>query len=264
MKKQTSWGKVANWYDSMLEKDDDSFQQKVILPNLIRSMTLDKNQIVLDLACGQGFFSRIFAQSGAKVIASDISPELIQIAKSRRVSNDVTRHDFAKSKNIEYHVSPADKINFCADKSVDSITIILALQNIKNVDGVLAECARVLKEKGSIFLVLNHPAFRAPKVSSWQWDEQAKIQYRRMDAYLSEFQTEIDMNPGKKQSEKTVSFHRSLQWYFKMLRKNGFAVAKLEEWISHREPTRGPRFAAEDKARKEFPLFLFLEGRKIK
>ena len=109
---------------------------------------------------------------------------------------------------------------------------------------------------------MNHPAFRAPKVSSWQWDEKEWAQYRRMDAYLSEFQTEIDMNPGQKKSEKTVSFHRSLQWYFKMLRKNGFAVTKLEEWISHREPTRGPRFAAEDKARKEFPLFLFLEGKK--
>ncbi len=250
MKKVTSWGKVANWYDSMLEKDDDSFQQKVILPNLVRSMDLGKNQIVLDLACGQGFFARVFAAGGAKVIASDISPELIKIAKQHEV------------KNIEYHVSPADDINFCADKSVDAITIVLALQNIKNVDGVLAECSRVLKENGSMFLVLNHPAFRAPKVSSWQWDEKEWAQYRRMDAYLSEFQTEIDMNPGQKKSEKTVSFHRSLQWYFKMLRKNGFAVTKLEEWISHREPTRGPRFAAEDKARKEFPLFLFLEGKK--
>ncbi|TSC84940.1 MAG: hypothetical protein G01um101413_324 [Parcubacteria group bacterium Gr01-1014_13] len=251
MKKATSWGKVASWYDNMLEKDDDSFQQKVILPNLVRSMNLGKNQVVLDLACGQGFFARIFSQSGAKVIASDISPELIKIAKQH------------ETRNVEYHVSPADSIKFCPDKSVDAITIILALQNIKNVDGVLAECARVLKDTGSIFLVINHPAFRAPKVSSWQWDEKEKVQHRRMDAYLSEFQTEIDMHPGKKKSEKTVSFHRSLQWYFKMLRKNGFAVAKLEEWISHREPTRGPRFTAEDKARKEFPLFLFLEGRKV-
>jgi ubiquinone/menaquinone biosynthesis C-methylase UbiE len=249
-KKMTSWGKVANWYDSLLEKDNDSFQQKVILPNLVRLLNLDKNQVVLDLACGQGFFSRIFAQGGAKVIASDISAELVKIAKNY------------PTKNIKYHVSPADDINFCADKSVDAVTIILALQNIKNVDGVLRECVRVLKEKGSIFLVLNHPAFRAPKVSSWGWDDKEWAQYRRMDAYLSEFQTEIDMHPGQKKSEKTVSFHRSLQWYFKMLAKNGLAVAKLEEWISHREPTKGPRFDAENKARKEFPLFLFLEVKK--
>lgn len=251
MQKNTSWGKVASWYDKLLEKDNDSFQQNVILPNLIRLLTLEKSNVVLDLACGQGFFSRIFAQKAGRVVASDISSELIQLAKKHIPSS------------IEYHVSSADNISFCKDKSVDKIVIILALQNIKNVDGVLKECARVLKETGSLYVVLNHPAFRVPKASSWAWDETAKVQYRRMDAYLSEFQIEIDMHPGEKKSEKTVSFHRSLQWYFKMLSKHGFAVAKCEEWISHREPTRGPRFAAEDKARKEFPLFLFLEGKKI-
>ncbi len=252
MQKSTSWGKVANWYDSMLEKDNDSFQQKVILPNLLRIIAPKKNQIILDLACGQGFFARIFAKGGAKVIASDISAELIKIAREK------------SSKEIEYHVAPAEDIKFCPNSSVDAVTIILALQNIKNVDGVLAECARVLKKDGSLFLVLNHPAFRAPKASSWGWDDKELAQYRRVDGYLSEWQTEIEMHPGQKKSEKTVSFHRPLQWYFKMLRKNGFAAAKLEEWISHRQPTKGPRFAAEDKARKEFPLFLFLEGKKIK
>lgn len=247
MKKSTSWGKVANWYDSMLEKDDDSFQSRVILPNLMRAMSLEKNQVVLDLACGQGFFSRVIAEKGVKVIASDISSELISLAKKHA------------TKNIEYHVSPADNIKFCADKSVDSILIVLALQNIQNADEVLKECARVLKKNGSMFLVLNHPAFRGPKISSWAWDEKEKVQYRRINEYLSESKIEIDMHPGKNNSEKTVSFHRPLQWYFKMLRKSGFGVVKCEEWISHREPTRGPRFAAEDRARKEFPLFLFLE-----
>ncbi|MBI2038077.1 MAG: methyltransferase domain-containing protein [Candidatus Magasanikbacteria bacterium] len=251
MKKNTSWGKVANWYDKMLEKDNDSFQSRVILPNITRLMNLEKSQTALDLACGQGFFSRIFAEKADKVIASDISPELIKLAQKHSV------------KNIEYHVAPADNLNFCSNQSVDTIVIILALQNIKNVDGVLKECKRVLKEKGSVCLVLNHPAFRVPKMSSWGWDEEEKVQYRRMDMYLSESQSEIDMHPGQKKSEKTVSFHRSLQWYFKMFSKHGFGVAKCEEWISHREPTRGPRFAAEDRARKEFPLFLFLELRKF-
>jgi len=249
MSKNTSWGKVAQWYDRILEKDDDSFQSRVILPNLMRSVNVGKNQVVLDLACGQGFFSRVIAEGGAKVIASDISPELIALAKKHA------------TKNIAYHVASADTINFCADASVDTIIIILALQNIQNVDGVLRECARVLKEKGSLCVVLNHPAFRGPKISSWGWDAVEKVQYRRMDEYLSEAKIGIDMHPGTKNSEKTVSFHRPLQWYVKMFRKNGFGVTKCEEWISHREPTRGPRFAAEDKARKEFPLFLFLEGK---
>ena len=33
---KTSWGNVAGWYDDLLEKSPDSYQEKVILPNLLR------------------------------------------------------------------------------------------------------------------------------------------------------------------------------------------------------------------------------------
>ena len=104
-------------------------------------------------------------------------------------------------------------------------------------------------------------AFRVPKNSNWDFDEKKKIQYRRVDAYLSEMTIPIDMNPGQTNSKKTISFHRSFQYYFKLLSKNGFAVSRLEEWISNKKSQKGPRGAAEDKARKEFPLFLFLEAK---
>ena len=48
-----------------------------------------------------------------------------------------------------------------------------------------------------------------------------------------------------------------------ILGKHGFALAGLEEWISHRVSERGPRAGAEDRARKEFPLFLMLKAQKL-
>ena len=69
------------------------------------------------------------------------------------------------------------------------------------------------------------------------------------------------MHPGEEKGEQTISYHRSLQDFFKALSKNNFAVSKLEEWISHRESQEGPRQKAEDIARKEIPLFLMLETR---
>ena len=47
-----------------------------------------------------------------------------------------------------------------------------------------------------------------------------------------------------------------------MMAKEGFAIAKLEEWISHKRSERGPRQSAEDISRKEIPLFLMLEAKK--
>jgi len=248
--KDTSWGNVAGWYHEMLESEG-TFQKEVILPNLKRLLEIKKGETVLDLACGTGFFSREFATLGAKVIGVDLGKDLIEIAKK----NSPTA--------IQYVVSSADDLNFVLKNSVDTIVIVLALQNIENVHGVLKECKRVLKPKGKIVLVLNHPAFRVPKSSDWGWDEQSMIQYRRIDVYLSEKQVKIEMHPGEDKNIKTISFHRPLQYYFKMFAKNGLAVTRMEEWISNRIGPKGRKFEASEKARKEIPLFLFLELKSI-
>ena len=246
-KKQTSWGKVAGWYDNMLESGD-TYQEKVILPNLLRLLAPKKGLRVLDLACGQGYFSRAFAEKGALVVGADISPELIKKAQAH------------SPKEIQYLVASADNLGLLKDKSFDAVVIVLALQNIANIDGTLSESRRLLDAGGRLLLVLNHPAFRVPKQSEWGFDEKKQVQYRRIDAYLSESQVQIDMHPGKQGGPSTLSFHRSLQVYFKALGKQGFAVTRLEEWISHRSSELGPRAKAEDRARKEVPLFLFLEA----
>lgn len=253
-KKETSWGKVAEWYDELLENSPDSFQAKVILPNIIRILGIKPGMKVMDVACGQGFFSRVFEQQGASVTASDISSELVGAAIKK------------SPKTIAYHVAPADKLAFADAGAYDAAVIILALQNIENFAGTIAECSRALKKGGRFIIVLNHPAFRIPQRSAWGWDEKAGKQFRRIDSYLSDDRMEIDMTPGEpdvRRKKKTMTFHRSLQAYFKALNKAGFAVTRLEEWISHRKSQKGPRAAEEDRIRKEIPMFLALEAIKM-
>ncbi|MES3031614.1 MAG: class I SAM-dependent methyltransferase [Patescibacteria group bacterium] len=254
---KTSWGGVAEWYDELLEESSDSFQAKVILPNLLRILNIQPKSPqtkIIDIACGQGHFSRALEQVGAKVTGADISPELIKTAKER------------SSKTITFHVASADRLTFAQDASFDVALLILSLQNIGNLPLALFECSRVLKTKGRLVIVLNHPTFRIPQKSSWDWDEKRGKQYRRIDAYLKEYKMEIDMTPGEKDKAKkkhTVSFHRPLQSYFKFLHQAGFAVTALEEWTSHKKSQKGPRSAEEDRIRKEIPMFLMLEAVKL-
>ena len=191
------------------------------------------------------------AEKGAHVTGVDISPELITYAKKKA------------GKNIEYKVSSADTLSFLNTHTMDVVISVLAFQNIENLADVMKEVSRVLIPGGKVYLVLNHPAFRIPQGSDWGYDEVKKLQYRREESYLSEKRITIAMHPGKKETETTVSFHRSLQYFFKLFNKNHFAVTRLEEWISHKESENGPRKKAEDKARKEFPLFIALELQKI-
>ncbi len=249
MKKDTSWNTVAEWYDTMLEDRPGTYQKDVILPNLERLLKIKPGERVLDVGCGTGFFARAFATAKAEVVGVDNGAELIKLAKKH------------SSKGIEYHVASADDMAVIPNQSIDTITIILALQNIEKVSHTIAECARVLKQHGRLVLVLNHPAFRIPKASSWEWNADKNVQFRRIDRYLSETKIPIAMHPGEDPSNKTVSFHRPLQVYFKALTKHHLAVSRLEEWISHRQGPAGKTFAALERSRKEIPIFLFLEAK---
>ena len=255
-KSDTSWGHVANWYHEHVSESDDTYHEKVIKPNLLRVLGDVKDKRILDVACGQGFFSRAFAAAGAHVTGADIAPELIAIAKKLGPAS------------IQYLAAPASRMPL-PDESFDAAICVLALQNIKDLSGALAQVSHLLKAGASFAIVLNHPAFRIPRHSEWGFDGDgssadggAGIQFRRIDRYLSETSYQIQMHPGSDPSATTLSYHRPLQLYMKELAKHGFVLAGIEEWISHRTSEKGPRREAEDRVRKEFPLFLMLSARK--
>lgn len=251
---KTSWGGEARWYDKVV-RDDDSYQTKVIAPNILRIMAAKKGERILDLACGQGFFSHVLAAEGAFLTGVDIAPELIEIAKKHAAHNQ------------EFYVTSATDLSILKTASFDKALCVLALQNIENLTATLKEVSRVLKPRGTFTIVLNHPAFRIPEKSTWQFDEKTDMQHRRIDAYMSESRSAIDMHPGETASGKkqslTYSFHRPIQVYSKNLANAGFAISRIEEWMSHKQSENGPRKRAEDKARKEIPLFMCLECVKI-
>ncbi|HET8580903.1 MAG TPA: class I SAM-dependent methyltransferase [Candidatus Paceibacterota bacterium] len=251
-RRDTGWGAIAAGYADGFTGKGDSYHARVILPGVLRLIDPSAYRRVLEVGCGDGFFAAALAEAGAEVAACDIAAPMIEAAKKR-------------SSAVEWAVAPANDLSRWQDESFDAVLIALALQNIEDYQGAIAEAARVLAEAGELILILNHPAFRIPQKSSWGWDEETGTQYRRVDGYLSESRATIDMDPGKGTGahRTTISFHRPLQVYGKALAKHGFAIAGIEEWISDRESQPGPRAAAENGARKEFPLFLMLRAVKI-
>jgi hypothetical protein len=122
----------------------------------------------------------------------------------------------------------------------------------------------VLRPGGRIVMVILHPAFRTPRQTRWGWDEQRQAQYRAVDGYMSPRRVPIDVRPFRAPGEaQTVTYHRPLQAYVQALTDAGFAVTRLEEWISHKVSQPGPVADAENRARQEFPLFLAILAEKL-
>jgi SAM-dependent methyltransferase len=241
----TSWEKSADWYDKIIGERGSELYQEVVIPGALDLLRPTKGEKMLDLGCGQGVFSRALAESGSLVTGIDASRSLVE--KARR---------YAGRGRVRYYERDAADLAGLGD--FDGISAILCLQNLEHLDQVCLAAAHVLRPGGRMLWVLNHPAFRIPRQSSWGYEEERKIQYRRMDAYSSTLSIPIVMHPGRAESETTVSIHRSLEELAKPALAAGLVMSGLREWHSHKQSQPGPRARAENRARQEFPLFLAL------
>lgn len=265
----TSWEQVAEWYDQMQgdagEAGSDHYRE-VILPGTIRLVQPTAGMRVLDVGCGQGIVSRALAGLGAEVLGIDASPGLIEAAKARGSEGGRARYGAGDAGALEAAVQ---SLGAGGPGSFDASACVMALGNIEPLEPVFRGVSALLKPGGRFVAVISHPCFRAPGQTSWGWDDAGRSQYRRVDGYLSSGQHKIDMHPGLAAHGKaggdavTWSFHRPIQTYVRLLAGAGLMIDAVEEWSSRRVSQPGPRAAAEDRARREIPLFLALRAVKV-
>lgn len=252
-KKKTSWQPASQWYNNLVGEEGHYYHQAIVLPGLERLMELkgDSNASLLDLACGQGILGRQVAPN-LEVYGFDIAPSLIKAAVHYTPSS---RHHYAVADITK--PLPLKKGDF------SHAAIVLALQNIEHPQKALANASKHLRPGGRLFLVLNHPSYRIPRQSSWKVDEGNKIQYRRVDKYMSPMKIPIQMHPSKQeQSTTTYSFHYPLSSYSQWLKEAGFVIELIEEWCSDKVST-GKQAKMENRSREEIPLFMAIVARKL-
>lgn len=244
-----SWENSSNWYDLIVGKEGHYYHKRVIFPLLLGLMNEIPYKKVLDLACGQGVLSRVLPDN-ISYVGVDLAKSLIQAAK-----------DYKKNKNHQFFVADVEKKLPVSERDFDYVTMILALQNVEKRDKVIQNAFTFLKKGGKFFLVINHPSFRIPRQSNWIFDEQKKCQSRSVDSYMTEQKIPIKMHPSKKNSQITFSYHFPLSSLINALFKGGFVVEKIEEMCSDKKST-GKKAKMENRARKEFPLFLLIVAKK--
>jgi ubiquinone/menaquinone biosynthesis C-methylase UbiE len=241
------WDNVATWYDKLVGDNGSDYHQNVILPATERLLQLQKGERLLDLCCGQGVLAPLATQAGVDYVGVDASPKLIESARQR------IRHPKAR-----FLISDVTKPGTWADGSFDAAACLMAVHDVPDLEPMFFNLAQALTPGGRALFIFMHPCFRIPRQTHWGWDEDKKIQYRRIDRYGQPLAVPIQTHPGLATELHTEFYHRPLAGYLNELGAAGLAVIGCEELYSHRRSQAGPRSRAEHRAAEEIPLFLAL------
>jgi ubiquinone/menaquinone biosynthesis C-methylase UbiE len=102
----------------------------------IAAQKIAQDKVVLDIASGSGYGTKLLSEVAKKVYGVDVSEESVEYAKENY-----------NSKNIEYLVGDAEKIPL-PDGSVDLVVTFETVEHVNNYMKFIDEIHRVLKKDG--------------------------------------------------------------------------------------------------------------------
>lgn len=123
------WGALTPAGQKRYDNKFEAFK-KICKPN--------KTHKILEIGCGDGEFTKRLLHLNAQIVATDITPKVVQKGK-----RDV------KAKNIKFLVDDAEKMQF-KDKTFDFVCGVSILHHI-DTQKALSESFRVLKPAGELF-----------------------------------------------------------------------------------------------------------------
>lgn len=115
----------------------------------VRAAEVGPGQRVLDVACGTGDLTELFARTQAvEVIGLDFTRAMLEVARQKRLNN-LSQEQAAKTSYIE---GDAMALPF-DDASFDALSIAFGIRNVAEPARALAEFHRVLKPGGRLVVL---------------------------------------------------------------------------------------------------------------
>ena len=249
----TSWDPLARWYDGWMGQDGGRHHRQLAIPAILELADPRSGEHILDVGCGQGVLAPYIARIGAQYTGVDISPQLLHMARKRHGRRGRFLHGDARRLR---------QIPGLRAASFDAVVFLLSIQDMEPLAPVLASAAWALKPGGRLALLMTHPCFRVPRQSGWGWDDGRKLQFRRVDRYLTPLAVPLKPYPGQKKGV-SRSFHRPLSLYISGLVACGMSVTAMCEIPAAIGNDASKRNIAQRRAREEIPLFLGLRADKL-
>jgi ABC-2 type transport system ATP-binding protein len=135
----TYWGRYACTYDD----DTDYVVGRPLRRSICQRLAGEKDLgVTLECGCGTGFYTRVISGQATRIVATDLSGEMLGAAKMRLV--DMTNVSFMQM-DCESHVFPPT--------SFDTVLMANILNTLSQPLRALREAYRVLKYDGFLIAV---------------------------------------------------------------------------------------------------------------
>lgn len=222
-KPTAEWDKMASWWHAEAA-DRGVYHQYTDIDPVVRELLGSvKGKKVIEIGCGNGYFSRMLAKRGAEVTALDVSSGMIAIAAAEEKK---------KPLGVVYLHRDAAHLQGIKSGSFDLAVANMVFMDVVNIEVAIKEISRVLKPNGKLVFSILHPAF----MFDGTWESiKGKNRYGRIVwRYLNSY---VDINHWDGRRLNTKGYVRPLGFYMQALRVAGFAVTDLRE-IATKKPLR--------------------------
>jgi len=201
----------ADWYAAHALAGN--WVQWVILRHL-EALTGDvTNRVILDLACGEGIYTRILRKRGANATGVDLSGALLQLARQR----DPDHAD-------AYLCDDARHLSSLPAAAFDGVSCMMALMDIPDLEMVFRAVHRVVHPSGWFVVAITHPCFETPHAS---WVEHETGMVRTVNRYLDEGEWRSRNAEGVR--SRAGAMHRTVSTYLNTANDTGWTLERLIE-----------------------------------
>lgn len=130
------WSKLAASYDSVVDRQLGGHTRRLLRERLRREAALGR---AVEFGCGTGFFTPALAEKAERLLATDVSEGMLQVAKQE-----------AQAPNVTFQVEDCQRTSL-PDASVDTAFMALVIQ-FTDPPVTFAEMHRILKPGGTLII----------------------------------------------------------------------------------------------------------------
>jgi len=98
---------------------------------------------VLDVGCGGGLLAEALARAGARVIAIDLAPAMIEVARLHATESALA---------VDYRLIAAEELAAAEPAAFDVVTCMEMLEHVPDPAAMTATLARLLRPGGALFV----------------------------------------------------------------------------------------------------------------